>query len=230
MFSGVTHRANGAPPLTTVECWRHPSIMADGSLISKRSARKRGDNTLTLNLALGIPQGFLLCPICEQTKPDSEYYKTRGRPCGYCRACHALKAKAWKQANRDIERAIDRRSRERNLEKRYARTRRWHAKNKDRVAARRKLWAAENKDVIFANNAKRRALELWALPVWVDQQEVRKIYRAAALMSAVTGVKYHVDHIVPLKSPHVCGLHWEGNLQVIPAIDNMKKHNRLVHG
>jgi hypothetical protein len=38
---------------------------------------------------------------------------------------------------------------------------------------------------------------------------------------------FQVDHIVPLQSKVVCGLHWEGNLQIIPAKENRKKFNFL---
>lgn len=65
-----------------------------------------------------------------------------------------------------------------------------------------------------------------ATPAWADIEKIREIYRVAQRLSKTTGVKYHVDHIVPLKSNQVSGLHCEANLQVIPATANLKKHNR----
>lgn len=42
-----------------------------------------------------------------------------------------------------------------------------------------------------------------------------------------TGIEYQVDHVIPIQSPVVCGLHWEGNLQVIPKLANVLKSNRF---
>lgn len=55
---------------------------------------------------------------------------------------------------------------------------------------------------------------------------MRTIYREAVRLTEMTGISHHVDHIVPLRSPWVCGLHCEANLQILPYYENQSKSNR----
>lgn len=66
----------------------------------------------------------------------------------------------------------------------------------------------------------------WATPPWLSQEqicEMRKIYLSALSTE-------HVDHIVPLKSPIVCGLHVPWNLRAVCAKHNLAKSNDMWPG
>ena len=90
---------------------------------------------------------------------------------------------------------------------------------------------------IYANRAKSRAKvnqrgarKKVATPSWLtdeQSQEIISIYEKAARLSISTGMKYHVDHIIPLQGKDVCGLHVPWNLQPLSARENMSKSNRV---
>ena len=62
---------------------------------------------------------------------------------------------------------------------------------------------------------------------WVDRKELAAIYRECARVSKETGIPHHVDHIVPILHPDVCGLHVPWNLRIVPAVENMNKSNEF---
>lgn len=62
----------------------------------------------------------------------------------------------------------------------------------------------------------------WATPPWVDEKllkEMQDIYRYSRAPFD------HVDHIVPLKHPLVCGLNVPWNLRVVSRCENLRKSN-----
>lgn len=65
---------------------------------------------------------------------------------------------------------------------------------------------------------------------WSDLDEVFRIYQASAVMTELFGTPYVVDHIVPLQSPLVCGLHTHTNLEVVRLRRNRVKSNWLWPG
>jgi len=75
--------------------------------------------------------------------------------------------------------------------------------------------------------ARRIMLIKLATPRWADPQKMADVYLERDRLTSETGVLHHVDHIVPIVHPLVCGLNWEGNLRVIPAADNMRKSNKF---
>lgn len=77
-------------------------------------------------------------------------------------------------------------------------------------------------------SSRRRAAELKAYypgdPELLDLVE-KEAHELAQLRMAATGVEWEVDHIVPLQSKLVCGLHNEFNLAVITKSENLTKRN-----
>jgi hypothetical protein len=103
--------------------------------------------------------------------------------------------------------------------------------NKDKIALRMSKYQKDNKDKINAHSAKRRAAKLKATPCWLtesDFEQIKQFYTLALTLEIATGEKYHVDHIIPLQGKNVCGLHVPWNLQVLPAIENKSKSNKLL--
>ena len=134
---------------------------------------------------------------------------------------------------------ICRDSNEKHKEKIAARKKQYEQANKDRIVARRaerlekrrevkRLWREKNRGLVLAESAKRRAAKLYRTPAWLTEFDLLKIkclYQVAAMRSRESGHAWHVDHIIPLQGEFVSGLHVPSNLQVIPAIDNLRKNN-----
>lgn len=71
-----------------------------------------------------------------------------------------------------------------------------------------------------------RKTRLWlATPPWADSLAIWEIYERARRTTAEFGLPFEVDHIVPLSSPIVCGLHVPANLQVRMGAVNARKSN-----
>ena len=65
-----------------------------------------------------------------------------------------------------------------------------------------------------------------ATPKWANEFFIEEIYDLARLRTKHLGVKHSVDHIVPMTSGIVQGLHCEHNLRVVRHVENISKKNR----
>jgi len=93
-----------------------------------------------------------------------------------------------------------------------------------------KLHYIANKPMYIAKEAKRRAAKLQRTPSWLTDEDhwmFEEIYSLTKLREELTGIKWHVDHIIPLQGEIVCGLHVPTNLQVITATENLSKSNKF---
>jgi hypothetical protein len=104
------------------------------------------------------------------------------------------------------------------------------AKNPDQREKARKYaleWQKKNPGKVRARNALRKKSVKNATPSWVNKEKIVEYYDKACEMQRIEGIKYHVDHIVPLRGKKVCGLHVPWNLQIIKAKDNLVKGNKF---
>lgn len=100
-------------------------------------------------------------------------------------------------------------------------TKKYYESHKEERNAYSKLHYTLNKAKYLARNAKRRAIEVRAIPLWADLELIERFYE-----NRPEG--YHVDHIVPLQGDNVCGLHVINNLQYLTAADNLSKKNKWI--
>ena len=118
----------------------------------------------------------------------------------------------------------------------------WYQENREQViqaaAARparvlreyRNAWKDANRLQVRADTKARRRKHRSATPPWLTRKqksEIRQLYQIAITMTQTTGEQYVVDHIYPLRSEVVCGLHVPWNLRVITQVENLRKSNGL---
>jgi len=133
--------------------------------------------------------------------------------------------KAWAKANAEKMRASRKRYEEKNAEK----VAEYRASEEFKQFTRKNVMRYQRKypDKTLAKVRKRQMLKLQATPSWVNYTRIEALYSLAAMLTRETGEKYHVDHIIPIKSKLVCGFHVYENLRVIPAKDNLLKSNKF---
>jgi len=100
--------------------------------------------------------------------------------------------------------------------------------NPEKASVVNKTYRQKHAALVNSLNAKRRAGRIQRTPLWADFKKIEAFYNEAKRLTEETGLEYQVDHVIPLQGETVSGLHVEVNLQVIPAINNYKKHNRFV--
>lgn len=130
------------------------------------------------------------------------------------------------ERNPDADKKYSKKYRDANPNQRALSCKAYRDANKEKEQAYRKEYSQKNKDKLTAKAAKRRAVQKRALPAWADLEVIAEVYRHARELSAISGLPFHVDHIVPLQSKLVCGLHCEANLQIIYGPENISKNNR----
>ena len=195
------------------------------------------------------------CNKCGETKEFSEFNKCKSHKDGHqslCRLCTkkhyasvrelrlvSMKEyyeknkekliedkKAWyKGVGKDVKRERNKAYYQANKEVIYNK----RQSNREKIARYHKAYRKANKELRLTYYTRREALKKKLIPKHliscpVEKDRLLNIYKLRALINKVTGVDHHVDHMWPLADG---GPHWSGNLQIIPAKENLSKHAKV---
>lgn len=193
------------------------------------------------------------CGICNEEKLFSEFNKNKRLSFGLeyaCRQCVSKKMKIYRSTPEEKEKMSEyaKQYNSKNSERVKARSLRYYYNNLPRRKFISKIWRQKNKAYIKIHSkeyrlnnkalcntychARRARLRASIHPN--HSKQIEKIFQELAIrVSACSGIKFNVDHILPLNAG---GVHHHLNLQIIPAIINFGKrdninyrHSLLIH-
>jgi hypothetical protein len=190
-----------------------------------------------------------ICTKCKENKNLGEFHKYKATKDGLqyrCKSCDSQSHAKYRQLNRNKVNAQKKEYREKykqkiaeygkeygkqyredNKEELASYFKEYQRINKEKIAERKKQYHKDNRDLFNSHNAKRRAQKLNATPPWAELEKIAVLYKKAKWLESLTGLTYHVDHVIPLQGKDVCGLHvWE-NLQILEKTLNLQKYNKL---
>ena len=153
------------------------------------------------------------CTKCGEVKGRNEFHKNSRRKSGLqpaCKICMAESKRAWYLKNK-------KRINESNKA--------WYEANRERRNETGKAYYQNNVAAKQAATRKYQAVKRQRSPSWANDQLIAAYYKEAKRLEELTGIQFHVDHIIPLQGELVSGLHVETNLQLLPAHENLGKSN-----
>lgn len=184
------------------------------------------------------------CTKCKKVKPLSDFNKRKKSMDGLqhkCRECTKSEKKKWDALNadhvREYTKTYGQQYRAKNKEVLTQKKREYYIANAGAIIEKVCTWQKDNTLKVNVKNAKwrkanpakcnaktsrRRAAKFQATPTWADKKAIERIYQEASQMAG-----YEVDHIVPLNSKIVSGLHVPANLQIIKCRENRSKGNKF---
>lgn len=170
------------------------------------------------------------CSTCKEEKNLSEFYKRSdtGRYRSLCKPCFTESNERTRKISKEHIKKRRHLHYVKNKEKVLKQTKEYKKNNPEVAKKSRQKWRRNNLDKDAARSANRRASKKQRTPKWLTEGQknrIKQYYTAAQDLRWED--EMHVDHIIPLNGKTVSGLHVPWNLQLLPALENMSKGNRL---
>lgn len=187
-----------------------------------------------------VKGGFCICSNCFELKPKtSEFFPgDKIRPSTVKTQCRKCKSKlSYKRLGKEKQKEKHKEWRCKNKDKikkykdNYVRNNRENIKAQDKEyrsspevkKKRRKyerVYYKRNKEKMIAISCAYDSRVREARPIWQDQKEINEYYKKGK------EINLEVDHVVPINSGLVCGLHCIDNFQLLTRSENASKGNR----
>ena len=169
------------------------------------------------------------CYKCKEDKPFEMFHKSKTIKDGfasYCKPCKKAQDAQYRKDNPEKVAESQKKWAQANPEKVKAIRKKWKQANPEKKAAIDKKYEQANPHKKRAANAKRRATILKASGPWTDHKLFEEMSAECVRLEKLTGIKFHIDHSVPLQGKGVSGLHIEGNWEILTESDNTRKGNK----
>lgn len=178
-----------------------------------------------------------ICIRCNKEKILTDFHRSKRYTSGHnivCAECDNIKRKqAYHEGG---QKEVSKRYRDSKSLENIEYQKQYREENKQALLEKRiqnierkkqldRVYTQANPAKVVAKAAKRRALRLKATPSWASKAYIDIFYQMAKDEQVRTGRLVEVDHIAPLNSELVCGLHSEDNLQLLFKEDNASKSN-----
>lgn len=192
------------------------------------------------------------CKTCKEDKELSDFHKNnaeKDKLCKHCKVCANIKNRKWRKDNPEKKKESARKSDAKERLKPHFKARHnanckkyREVNNANACKASREYRLREKAkrppvppkpvrhyDELLSHISRQRRYNLLrqrATPAWANKAAILIIYNKSRRLKAWMEEIYEVDHIVPIKSEFVCGLHCEANLRIVPFDQNRAKSNR----
>jgi hypothetical protein len=187
-----------------------------------------------------IKEKFMPSKNPEVLKKAAKTYREKNKDNEEMKKAACVRAKEWAANNQEKLKAY----RLANKDKAKIAKKEWNEKNREYVNKTNLEWQKNNPEYAKERNNRYKATENGKIVRRASRDAYRKrctdasmnkydmkkvygIYKQCKQLCVATGQEYHVDHIVPIRHPRVCGLHVSWNLQVIAKKDNLSKNNHF---
>lgn len=188
-----------------------------------------------------VTEGFVLCRVCETEKlPTEDNFHpsklTNNSKVLICRECKnrinresvnneeaRRRHTRWRKNNRAHVRKMSMVYKDKNRESIRESDKEYRQRTDVKLARRKyeRKYYKNNRDKMIAISCAYNSRVRKATPKWENQSEINKYYIKARDLGM------EVDHIVPITSDIVCGLHCVANFQMLTREENASKGNRF---